>query len=340
MPGDLAGPSGGNHYNARVVSELVASGVEVVVEPVPGAWPRAGEEDRQALREALGRHTDVLVDGIVGSAAPEELAQARAHGMRVALLVHLPLAAEGGLSAQEVDWLAASEAAALRAADTIIATSRWAGDDLITRYGVTDVHPVPPGAQAAPPATGSTPPHLLFLGSITPRKNPLVLLDALRTVLDRHWTASLVGPAGADQGYVDAVRARADAVDGRVRVLGPRQGEELEALWHTVDLLVLPSSAETYGMVVTESLAHGIPALVTAGTGAMEALRGSGERDGLAAAGAGVDGTDPQAWARALARWLDDGDLRAAWRTAACAHRDRLRGWATTAADIAKVLRW
>lgn len=340
VPGDLAGPSGGNHYNARLASELVAGGVAVTVEPVPGPWPRPTRHDRSALRSALRRHTDVVVDGIVGSAAPDELAWAREQGVRIGVLVHLPLPAERGMTARERERLEGSERAALQAADTVVATSAWAREDLFRRYGLAEVRPVPPGADVALPAVGSSPPHLLFLGSISPRKNPLVLLDALRTVLDRPWTASLVGPTGSDEDYAEAVRVRADALDGRVQMLGSCRGEVLEAVWHATDLLVLPSSAETYGMVVTEALAHGIPALVPVRTGAVEALQGSGERDGMPCAGAVVDVADPHAWSEALARWLDDGDLRRAWRAAALAHRDRLRGWATTATDFTQALRW
>ncbi|KUG57232.1 hypothetical protein AVL62_15545 [Serinicoccus chungangensis] len=340
VPGDLAGPSGGNHYNDRVVQELLARGLAVAVEHVPGTWPRPTEVDRSVLREALGRHTDVVVDGIIGSAAPEELSWARVHGVRVAVLVHLPLPAEGGASAREQRRLAALERAALHVADTVVATSGWAREDLRRRYGLAAVHSVPPGADAATPAGGSTPPHLLHLGAVTPRKNPLALLDALRTVADRPWTASLVGPAGPDETYVAAVRERSAQLEGRVRVLGPRAGEDLEQVWEATDLLVLPSRAETYGMVVTEALAHGIPVLVPAGTGAVEALLGSGERDGLPSPGAAVDATDPEAWSRALSRWLDDGDVRRAWREAALAHRDRLRGWATTATDVTEALGW
>lgn len=340
LPGDLAGPSGGNHYNDRVARELAARGLAVTVERLPGAWPRPAEADRSALREVLRRHTDVVVDGIIGSAAPEELSWARAHGVRVAVLVHLPLPAEGGTSAGEQRRLEGVERAALHAADTVVATSGWARDDLLRRYGLAGVRSVPPGADVAASAPGSTPPHLLFLGAVTLRKNPLVLLDALRTVVDRPWTASLVGPPGPDEGYVATVRERAAGLDGRVRLVGPCRGEELEQIWSATDLLVLPSRAETYGMVVTEALAHGIPALVPARTGAVEALHGSGERDGLPPPGATVDATDPWGWSTALARWLDDGDLRRAWRGAARAHRDRLRGWATTATDFTQALRW
>ncbi|WP_130012273.1 glycosyltransferase family 4 protein [Serinicoccus sediminis] len=340
LPGDLTGPSGGNRYNARLAEELTAGGVALTVEQVPGSWPRPTDDDRRALEQVLARHTDVVVDGIIGSAAPAELARARHRGTRVGVLVHLPLPAEGGLDAPERDLLAAAEQEALQEADTVVATSRWARDDLARRYGLGEVRPVPPGTDPAPPATGSTPPHLLFLGAITPRKGPLALVEALTSVRDRSWTASLVGPAGPDQEYVDAVRARAEGLDGRASLLGPRSDDELAPVWRATDLLVLPSTAETYGMVVTEALAHGIPALVPAGTGAVEALRGSGERDGVPPPGDVVEAGSPTAWAAALARWLDDGGLRSGWRAAAAEHRDRLRGWATTATDFRQAVGW
>ena len=56
---------------------------------------------------------------------------------------------------------------------------------------------------------------------------------------------------------------------------GPLEGAALARQWARTDLLLLPSTTETYGMVVTEALAHGVPAVVAAGTGAVEALDGT-----------------------------------------------------------------
>ena len=53
-------------------------------------------------------------------------------------------------------------------------------------------------------------------------------------------------------------------------------GQALDQKWDTADLLVLTSRIETYGLVVVEALARGIPAVVSAGTGAVEALQEGG----------------------------------------------------------------
>ena len=55
---------------------------------------------------------------------------------------------------------------------------------------------------------------------------------------------------------------------------GALTGARLDAVWAATDLLLLTSASETFGMVVTEALARGIPAVVTGGTGAVEALLG------------------------------------------------------------------
>ncbi|WP_258935252.1 glycosyltransferase [Nesterenkonia pannonica] len=130
---------------------------------------------------------------------------------------------------------------------------------------------------------GLRPPKILFLGSLSPRKNPLLLLRALEPLADLEWQLQITGPAGSDPSYAEALSAAARRLSGRVSVTGPLQGHALESAWESADLLTLPSLAETYGMVVTEAIAHGVPAVVGAGTGAVEALAsGLGEPSAVA----------------------------------------------------------
>ena len=58
----------------------------------------------------------------------------------------------------------------------------------------------------------------------------------------------------------------------RIRIPGELRGGALEAEWAAADLSLLISRAETFGLVVTESIARGVPVVVRAGTGAVEAL--------------------------------------------------------------------
>ena len=104
-----------------------------------------------------------------------------------------------------------------------------------------------------------------------------------------------------------------------MRFTGPRTGADLAAAYAAADVLVLASRGETYGMVVTEALARGLPVIATAVGGLPEALgRGpGGDLPGLL-----VPPDDPAALAAALRRWLGEPDLRQRLRQSAAERRD------------------
>ena len=336
-----AGPSGGDVYDARLARAWDGVHGRSHVLALPGGWPRPGPAERRALGLALRTSDTVVLDGLIGSACPREVEHAVARGTRVALLVHLPLPAEAGLPAEEAARLAELEEAAVRASSDVVATSTWAARDLTRRYGRRDVVVAVPGADPGPVAEGSRPPHLLALGALTAVKNHAVLVPALAALKDLPWQATFAGPAGA-QPAVAADLAGALAAAGltdRVTLPGAVVGDGLAALWRRTDLLLLPSLVETYGLVVTEALAHGIPAVVGAGTGAVEALTGTaGRTDTTGAPGTAVEPGDPAAWEQVLRRWLTSAPLREDWRAAAHARRARLRTWADTATDLRRGL--
>jgi glycosyltransferase involved in cell wall biosynthesis len=164
-----------------------------------------------------------------------------------------------------------------------------------------------------------------------------VLLDALATATDLSWRCACVGSLDRDPAFADGVRrrARAGGLADRVRFPGPRTGRELDRAYAAADLLVLASHAETYGMVVTEALAHGLPVVAAEVGGVTEAL-GHGEngtRPGLL-----VPPGDAAALGAALRAWLGDAELRGRLRRAARARRVSLRGWPATTSALAGVL--
>ncbi len=83
-----------------------------------------------------------------------------------------------------------------------------------------------------------------------------------------------------------------EAAGRSVRFVGALAGSALDDAYANADLFVLPSRAETYGMVVTEALARGIPVVASDVGGVPEALgRAPGDTPGSGPDGA--SGGDP-----------------------------------------------
>jgi glycosyltransferase involved in cell wall biosynthesis len=146
-----------------------------------------------------------------------------------------------------------------------------------------------------------------------------------------------VGSLDRDPEFVEALRHRSlsDGLRARVHFAGPRTGPDLDRSYAAADLLVLPSRAETYGMVVTEALARGLPVVASDVGGVGEALGhgADGVRPGLL-----VTPGDPAALAAAFRTWLTDAQLRLRLRRAAGERRESLSRWSGTAAVLAGVL--
>jgi glycosyltransferase involved in cell wall biosynthesis len=116
---------------------------------------------------------------------------------------------------------------------------------------------------------------------------------------------------------------------------GPLTGADLARSYRAADLLVLASRAETYGMVVTEALARGIPVLAPAVGGLPDTL---GHAPGGEVPGVLVPPGDAATLAKALRRWLSEPQLRDRLRASAARRREELHGWPTTSRVLAGVL--
>jgi glycosyltransferase involved in cell wall biosynthesis len=307
---DPARPSGGNTYDRKVSRGLAALGWAVHEHPVSG----------DALTRVIRGLPDgavVLLDGLIASPAPEALVP-HARRLRQVVLMHMPLG-----DGRERDVLAAATA--------VVTTSEWTRRRLEELYALQCVHVAEPGVDPADLAPGSAAGEaLLCVAPVTRDKGHDVLLEALAT--QESWRCACVGSLDRDPAFADEVRRRAD---DRVRFTGPLTGPELERAYAAADLLVLPSHAETYGMVVTEALARGLPVIASEVGGVTEALGHGhdGTRPGLL-----VPPGDPAALGAALRAWLGDVGLRGRLRRAARERRASLRGWPATTSVVAGVL--
>jgi glycosyltransferase involved in cell wall biosynthesis len=326
---DVARPSGGSVYDRRVQDALIGLGWKVLGLTAEGDWPQPSAQDLSALADLLATVPDgalVLVDGLVGSAAAEVLLE-ELWRLRLVPLVHTPLDLP-----LERDLLAA--------ATTVVTTSNWTRDWLCERYLLQQerLHVAEPGTDHAHAAAGSADGgRLVCVAAVTPAKGQDTLLAALSRLPDLPWTCTLIGSLDLAPDFVRTLRhhAVATGIADRVVFAGARGRDDVRAAYAGADALVLASRAETYGMVVTEALAHGLPVVATAVGGVPEAL---GRVDGDDGPGLLVRPDDPGALADALRRWLTDSLLRERLRRSARLRRLTLPGWEQTAARVTEAL--
>jgi len=122
-----------------------------------------------------------------------------------------------------------------------------------------------------PPANGNQRPatdeglRLLYLGRLHPIKGIENLLKAMATMTNGV-TLSVCGEGEADyHTHLKSLTAELD-LTGRVTFSGRVDGEAKEKQFADADLCVVPSFTESFGNVVAESLARGVPVVASKGT--------------------------------------------------------------------------
>jgi glycosyltransferase involved in cell wall biosynthesis len=339
VPADIRDPrrpSGGNVYDRCLSRALRDRGWVVQECAVPGAWPQPEPAARAGLAREIEKIPDgavVLLDGLVASSVPDVLAP-HAERLRQVVLVHMPLGHVGSADARQ------AERTVLAGARAVLTTSHWTRDWLVATYALTAgrVHVAPPGVDGAARALGTpTGGALLCVAAVVRPKGQDLLLTALASLEDLPWVCTFVGSLEREPAYVaELVRqARSAGIAERVRLVGPGTRSEVDLHYARSDLLVLPSRAETYGMVAAEAVSRGLPVVATRVGGVAEAV---GRAEGGRTPGRLVPAEDPPALAAALRTWLTDPDLRWRWRGAAMSRAGRLPGWPVTAATVAGVL--
>lgn len=199
---------------------------------------------------------------------------------------------------------------ALRRADAVTACSRFVLDDAERRFGL----PAPKGVVVPngidrrprePPVALELPfgRFVLGLGRVVEKKGFDLLLVAFARIAADHPDVGLViGGDGSARARLVA-RAGELGLSGRVVLPGTLSRGQVAWAMENAAAFALPSRVEPFGIVVLEALRAGQAVIVSARGGAPEIVR-----DGVE--GLVVDPFDSAAFAAAIARALDDGELR------------------------------
>lgn len=167
--------------------------------------------------------------------------------------------------------------------------------------------------------------YVLWTGTIEPRKNLPVLLDAFERLQRDDITLVLAGPDGWNEDLGERLARLGD----RVHLVGFVDPDALRALYAGADVFCFPSLEEGFGLPVLEAMAQGTAVITSAETATAEV---AGE------AGLLVDARDTVALAEALARLLDDDAERLRLGEAGRSRAVERFSWERTAGALQGVL--
>lgn len=268
IPGDLSAHTGGYLYDARLIAEFRAAGLDVRVLNWGHGFPAPTPAERQSAAADLAALPDnlpVLIDGLACGVLPEEIAHESAR-LCIVALVHHPLALETGLTQERRTSLAASERAALRDVRAVVTTSRHTAETLVRDWNVASdkITVALPGTELhLPPRARSDTPRLLAVGAVIPRKGHDILVEALTRITDLPWTCTIIGSLTRDPAWSDALRARITSLGLTPRIALPGEVPSIAPFLARADIFVLPSRHEGYGMAFAEALQASLPIIGT-----------------------------------------------------------------------------
>jgi glycosyltransferase involved in cell wall biosynthesis len=143
----------------------------------------------------------------------------------------------------------------------------------------------------------------LYMGRLEYYKGVEDLLESYRTISQSSRSAVLL--IVGDGSLRDAVRV-AQSECRSIRYAGRLSGDEVLEAYCAADFLVLPSRSESWGLVVNEAMAVGLPVIVSDRVGCIDDLVRN-QVTGLV-----VPAKSPSALAAAIKRLNEDSELRAA----------------------------
>jgi glycosyltransferase involved in cell wall biosynthesis len=199
---------------------------------------------------------------------------AREWGIPYVVTEHTSLYAEGRIAAEQVPVIRGAFGGAAR----VVAVSRALARDLAPYAAGTPVEVIPNGTDPAfftlPPAPrgGEEPFRFLHVGLSDPVKGVDVLLRAFAEAFHGSPEVTLdLGGGGPLEGEHRRL-AEALEISDRVRFVGRLTREQVrEAMWRA-DAFVLPSHVETFGVVLIEAMATGLPVVATACGGPQDTI--------------------------------------------------------------------
>ena len=120
-------------------------------------------------------------------------------------------------------------------------------------------------------------PRILFIGRLEPRKGVLLLIEAFALLRQRHPSAQLIVCGEGEQAKQALALAQSLALSDSICFTGGVDAAKRNRLLSEVDVLCAPSPfGESYGLVLVEAMAVGLPVVAAANLGYRTVLCGAG----------------------------------------------------------------
>ncbi len=189
---------------------------------------------------------------------------------------------EAGINKQ----ICAIEKAGLEAADKIIAVSAYTkqrimqfynipGDKIEVVHNGINVSKKPNNKLTIKSIKEGGKKMVLFVGRITYQKGVDYLIEAAYKALKYYPKAIFMIVGSGDMTYQIIEQAAYFGISDKVFFPGFLRGEELEKIYQSADLYVMPSVSEPFGLVALEALSNKVPVIVSKQSGAAEVIRHS-----------------------------------------------------------------
>jgi glycosyltransferase involved in cell wall biosynthesis len=215
---------------------------------------------------------------------------------------------------------------AIQNVDHVLVNSKHTAADVERRLGVPSdrISVCSPGAppwarRTVEPSDGC----ILFFGTLEPRKNIGVLLDAFAQLVTSSAVSARLTLAGAVPPEAQRLIARTSEppLAGRVDILGYVDPDRRVEVYRQALVLVIPSHAEGFGIPALEAMTLGVP-VIAANRGALPEVIGD--------AGCLLEPDDPMGLAEAIRSVLADPGRRERMREAGW-QRARQFQWSSSA---------
>ena len=288
-------------------------------------------------------HAHYWLSGIAGLKVAEGLAAPLVTSLHTSAHVKNMRAAAG--EDPEPDFRVMGEQQIVDGSDALVVNTATEAGQMVDLYGArperlhvitpgidpTVHHPPRPDPRDVRPLDPATPVEVLMAARLQPLKGPGLLVEAIRRLVAEGLPVHATVIGNGDPDYLGRLRSLVSqyGLESRITFVHALPAALLADRMRAADIVAVPSSSETYGLVALEAQACGTPVVASRIDGLAEAVRHG-------STGLLVDERTPAAWAEALRTLVLDQGLRRSLGSAAAVRAGAMT-WSATADRTAEV---